>query len=122
VNLTMKIKKEDLIKRLKSNLVKHEKDYQKAMKGWQRKIASVAAKLAAAAKKGTLKDVKMVRELNGLSKPNDMREHYRKTISMISHSVEAIIQLDEFDFTRFMQDDWDWKADWTTSNIGYMGR
>lgn len=118
----MKIKKEDLIKRLKSNLVKHEKDYEKAMKGWQRKVASVAAKLAAAAKKGTLKDAKMVRELNGLQKPNDMRDHYKKTISMISHSVEAVIHLDEFDFTHFMQDDWDWKADWTTSNVRYMGR
>lgn len=118
----MKIKKEDLITRLKSNLVKHEKDYKKAMKGWQRKVAQTATKLAFAAKKGTLKDTKLVHELNRLQQPKDMRESYKKTISMIKHSVENIVQLDEFDFTRFMQDDWDWKADWLTSNTGYMGR
>ena len=122
MNLTIYVKKADLIRKLKANLAKHEKEYKKAIKGWHRKVGQAALKLAAAAKKGTLKNMNEVRALNGLHKPQDMRDHYKKTISMISHAQDESIKIDEVDFNRFMEDDWDWKLEWASSNTGYMGR
>ena len=54
--------------------------------------------------------------------PQDHTKDYDRVIRMVEMEVHEEITVQEYDFAQFVMDDWDWKAQWTTSTSGYRAR
>ena len=115
--LSVDIEKGILLKTLTKNRDSHLADWVKAEKGWrkviQRKISALQVDL------GANKPVESSR-LYLESPPTHHLAEYDEVIEMLHASRNTEYSLTQTQYRNFMKDDWSWKAQWTTSNIGYI--
>ena len=113
--LTVRVEKQNLLDTLKSNKIKHYKDYQKAKKGF---ITLLRKEL-----KDMLEDLD-----NGHSvelrfdntKPQSFINDYDEVIEMLEMSVDTQLEVTHEQFKKWVKDDWDWKSGWSSSNSIYL--
>lgn len=117
---TVEIKREDVLKTLRTNRVKHEETQGKALKVWAQKLQErLQDTLQALAKGQTPKDVYDM--VSDIERPTDVLQAYDDAIAMLEMDVRATITLTADEFKCYVQDRWDWKRDWLTSNSKYIG-
>jgi hypothetical protein len=110
----------DTIRILKKNLIKHKAAHEKAMKGWHKKVATLSARVAAAAKKGKLPrkaHMDLARVLS--DKPDSYAKTYEASIDLFGHHTEEKILLTSSDCDKLLRDNWDWTESWSTKNSRY---
>ncbi len=108
------VDKAALLTKLRENREKHRAIFLEAQEGYR--IAAIAEldKMLAEAKAG-----KKIRRTVTLVEPMDQTSDYDRAISMLEMSVDDKITLEEHDFQSFVQDQWRWKKQWSTSNSLY---
>lgn len=114
---TITVPRKTLQAKLTSNRDLHVKEFAAALMGYQK-----AALLEVERQKRTLEEDPTHRMLLTEVPPQDHREDYGRAIRMLEMSVDENVQITHDDFARFVDDDWDWRAGWTTSNAKYLGR
>ena len=105
-----------LIDIIKENMVKHEETYEKAWQGYQDLVVKTLKKNLKA-----IKDGKRVSVYVHENVPVNHTVDYQRAIEMLNHSVEDYVFLNTEDYSRYVQDNWEWKQQWTTSNSKYTG-
>lgn len=109
------VDKLDLLEKLKANRNEHRKIFLEAQTGFrQAAIRELDSMLADA----RTPDKKIRRTVN-LVEPVDQTKDYDRAIAMLQMSVDETIQLDEHDFRAYVQDEWNWKAQFNSSNRMY---
>jgi hypothetical protein len=53
------------------------------------------------------------------TEPKDQTKDYDRIIGMLEADTEPTITLDEADYRRYVQDEWDWTSQWKTTNAAY---
>ena len=103
-----------LLMRLKSNRKKHKKEFEYAIKQWQKELARVLKKVQAG------KCFKFPEELSDLESecPKSHVEEYDQAIDMFSLCVTKVVKLDSDSFNTFCRDEWGWKS-YTVENRFY---
>ena len=104
---------------LRKNLAKHNKDHEKAMKGWNKKVATQAGKVAKKAKAGKLTESPSDLSLTLHQKPQSYADAYEASIAMFGHHTEETIELNSSDYDKLMRDNWDWRRDFSVTNSLY---
>lgn len=115
---TIKVNKNDLLAKLKVNLETHIKDYQEACRGYRAEAVRALDNRVNQLERGETVDV----EFHDLEVPKSHEKVYRVVIGMMEMSIEDVIELSTQEFQSYVQDDWDWKADWSFSNQKYQSR
>jgi hypothetical protein len=118
-DLTVLVKKDELIETLKKNRDEHVVAYQEALKGWRKKVVAACMETSQKAEKGELK--KFPHKLDKLTDvPRSHEKDYIRVIQMLEMHTDGGIKLNAQDFARYVQDEWDWKHRWETSNSNYL--
>jgi hypothetical protein len=121
MHLSVTIKKEEVLAKLRSNLVQHQKDYKAARKGFRLEVLEHIKDLQ--------KDIKddpdgfeVSEELADIRPPKSQEEEYKRAIQMLEMCVEKTVELDANQFESFIQNKWTWTNDWALSNSCYIER
>ena len=107
----------DLQKTLTINHENHVKAYKLALAGYQkealRQIDEMRAKLV---------EDPAFRVILTEMPPQNHGEDYLRALRMLDMATGDVVQITHDDFTRYVDDDWDWKHGWSVSNAKYLGR
>ena len=121
MEINAKVSVAKLLKRIRANYKKHEREHIKAMKGWNRKIANEAAKIIKKAKSGKLTGSPGA-QLSRFHQPVSHIEDYKRTISILQMTVDEEITVSSYEFDQMFNDNWEWKPQWAALNTSYSGR
>lgn len=102
--------------RLKANRETHEQIYKEAVEGYQKKaIEFLTEKLAEFQKDPTAK------LWTNLHVPTNHLKEYDRAILMVDQCLDIEVQLSEEDYSKYIQDNWNWSREFYTSNSSYSG-
>lgn len=141
-NRIIKVKRTDLIKTLKQNKKKHQKDYQEAVAGYKAEAIAKLRKAHEDAKVELEKNVKRglasIEEFNPadtsryhdtltlvrsitveLKVPRDYSEHYDAAIARSEWDVRPTLELSDAEFQCFVRDIWDWSDEFKNTTMLY---
>lgn len=110
---TVRIEKSKLQSAINENLITHLSEFDTAMEDY-RKVATDDLKDA-------IKDIKngeIVSHLN-FDVPENHKEDYDRTLTMLGMSEDTIIELTEQEFNQYVMDDWNWKHQFMTTTANY---
>jgi hypothetical protein len=117
-DLTVLVKKDELIETLKKNREVHIAEYQEALVGWRKKMVESCMATSQQAELSKLdKYPQRLRDLTDV--PVSHEKDYDRVIQMLEMHTDGSIKLNSQDFSRYVQDEWAWKARWTASNSSY---
>lgn len=113
----IKVKKDELLAKLRANRETHSAQFEKAAAGYRKKVIEVLESRLKDARSGKLPVL-----IFNLPMPVDQTSAYDRAIGMLEMSVEDIIELDEHDYQQYVLDEWNWSASVTASNTFYLNQ
>ena len=108
--------KNDLIDIIRKNMLTHKQNYEKAWEGF--------VKLAVETLEKNLENVRNKKKVSvyvNETIPKDMTPEYERALGMLSHHNDEYVFLNAEDYSRYVEDNWEWKQNWTSSNSKYTG-
>lgn len=105
------VRKPELLKILKTNRKKHRDEFEKACGDYRVALIGILDEKLKDAKAG-----KQVAHGIALYMPADQTKDYDRAIKMLEMSTDKIIKLQEHEFSQLVQDEWQWKGQFSTSN------
>lgn len=119
--------KDDVLARVEANREQHEKDYNDAIKGYWIELAEKLEELRDQLAR-SLAQAKNEENPDRLSfaihlrKPQHYLDDYDRVIDMLKLTTEESIKLDESQYRQYVRDEWDWKQEFTQTNVAYHGK
>lgn len=111
------VQKSRLLQVLKENRDHHREEFEKALDGWKVTVLEEVEKLYAEAKAGRVKQAFL-----NLPRPEDHTKDYERYIQMLEMDIDPNVHLDESEFRMYVQDDFGWRQQWTSSNSAYIAK
>lgn len=116
---TITVNKTELLQTLRENRNTHNADYELAWQGFKEKaIEAVDQKLHEVTNVSFGDDINLYIPL---APPTHHLNDYDRAIGMLEWEVGDTIELDQHEFQTFVQDNWNWKANFQTANVQYAG-
>jgi len=114
IGLNIKVKRVELLAKITENREKHRKIFLEALDGYQKKMIKVLLQMLKDVRKG-----KKIHHVIALPLPQDMTHSYDTVIGMLEMSAEEEIKLSSTDFSKFVEDKWEWSRNFLNSNSPY---
>ncbi len=114
---TVKVKKSELIAKLKANRAEHREIFEEASAAFRKEVIKVLDDRLADAKAG-----KRIRLRIDLVQPMDQTAEYDQAIAMCDMSVEEEIVLSHEHFRCYILDNWHWRDQFIASNSSYSAK
>jgi hypothetical protein len=112
------VKRDELLTILRTNLVTHVADYNKACEDYKATAVKELKELLKDAKKAEMGEEI---ELHvALAKPTSYADSYKLTIRMLEMATTEIVELSAQEFDSYVQDNWGWKQHFNAVNTSYM--
>jgi uncharacterized beta-barrel protein YwiB (DUF1934 family) len=110
---SVKINKNKLLDIVRENKEKHIKEFNEAVEDFKKAVIKISEENIALVKEGKI-------ELKTIpTKPISYETSYTRAIRMLELSVDVEIELALHDFDQLVQDEWQWKQSFLTSNSTY---
>lgn len=113
------VEKARLLEALKNNKKTHVDDFNLAWEGFMKQAQMNVEELLKALKKAPRGQAPQL--YIGLEAPRNHEHDYQRAIEMCDWETGDQIDLTEEEFQQFVQDDWNWKHQFNTSNQLYTG-
>lgn len=120
----VRVKKEDLLGKIKANRESHIREYKEACAGYKdaalAKIDEVFDELKdriANLKEGHV--IELVAVHFGLEVPVSYESHYDRAIGMLEMSLDTEVEITSEEYQQYVMDDWQWKESFTTTAASY---
>ena len=113
-NRTIKVKKSDLIVKIKENKENHIKEFEKAVDAYKKEAERQLMTQIARVQEGAL-DVKL-----DLITPVDNSDNYDKILEMFEWEVQDVVELEQSEFQEYVQDTTDFAVTARMSNSAYL--
>ncbi len=111
---TVKVKKADLLEKLRGNRRQHRKIFEEATTAFRKEVISHLDAHLADARAG-----RRIQLSVDLIQPMDQTEEYDDAIAMCEMSVEDEMHLTQDAFRNYVLDKWHWRRDFLHSNRAY---
>lgn len=120
-DITVKIKRTELLEKLRINRARHIDTYNAAVKGYKREVvAQLESELKVAKQildgEGSAREVFL-----SLMPPESYADVYDSVIEAWEMDTKDEVELRMDQFRQLVQDQWTWKADWSASTARYAG-
>lgn len=130
-SLTIQVDVSTLLDTLATNREKHITAYNKAKKGY---LKLLRRELEKKLENLTRKETGVRGRIKAFSNPNGSEadltrithqppraytEFYDQAIEMLEYADNQTVELNQQQFQEFVKDEWNWKAQFTTSNVAY---
>jgi hypothetical protein len=114
---SVKVKRTDLLEKIKANRDGHRDLFLKAQEGYRLDfIAELEQHLKDA------RERKKISRAVSLPEPQDHTEDYDAVIAMLEMSVDEVIELDASSFQQYVLDKWSWKRMVDVTNTAYAAK
>lgn len=113
----VKIDKVNLLDIVRSNKQTHVSAYNESVNDYIAAALKIAEANLELAKSGDLDQIQKIRSLP--PKPVSYEDAYTRAIRMLELSVDAIIELDDHNFSQLVLDEWQWKQNFTATSSLY---
>lgn len=123
----VKVKRVDLLAKIKANRIKHIEEYDKSVEGYK-----IEAKERVEAALKDLQDridkLKAGQQINlagivfNLQVPENHTADYDQVIEMLEMSVDEELKIQSDEFACYVMDRWDWKDRFTLTNRAYLAK
>lgn len=110
----IKVKKDDLLAKLRTNRELHEDEFNRAADGYRKRVIAALELRLSQAKNGQLPQM-----VFNLPTPINQTKEYDMAIGMLEMSVEDVIELEEHDYKQYVLDQWGWSQNVTATNAMY---
>lgn len=114
---TVRIKKSQLVEILTQNRDNHRKLFNDAFEGYRKECMEILAENLDALRRGEQRRVKFYEQA-----PEDHTPDYDTVLRMLDMSVDDVVELDQRSFAQYVEDDWGWRENWSSSNSKYLRR
>ena len=111
---TVKVKREELLTKVRSNRDAHRTLFLKAQEGYRKLVIEELDRMLADAKAGR----PIARSIN-LVEPADHTEDYDRVLAMLEMSVDDTVILGAEEFSQYVLDRWTWSRFATSTNKSY---
>lgn len=112
---TVKIDKKKLIDKLNENRKNHRELFDKAFEGYRQECIRLLSENLDSLKAGK----KVIVKFYELA-PEDHTTDYDTVLNMLNMSVDDNIELTYQEFQQYVEDNWNWRAQWSASNTKYI--
>lgn len=116
--ITVKVEKSKLLQTLKTNLVNHVETHKKALIGWRERASNKLQELSIAVRDGKVKSIEV---MSVSDVPSSYAAAYESVIEMLEYCQDNVIELTSEDFSRYVQDRWEWKSSFMSNSSKYGG-
>jgi hypothetical protein len=113
----VRLKKDELLKKLEENLGKHTEEFKEAHAGWKKTVLVEMKKNLMLAEEGKKWNL-IINE----AEPEDYSVWYRRIIALLKASIDDVIFLTQGEFRQYYLDEWNWKDAHTNSVSNYSSR
>lgn len=113
----VKVKREELLEKVKANRDSHRANFEKAQEIYREEIITELDRM--------LEDAKHRRKIRrsvSLPEPEDHTKDYDRVITMLEMSVDPVIKLDQQTFGMYVMDQWSWSASFASNTLSYNSR
>jgi hypothetical protein len=110
------VKKTELLKALKKNMLTHRDEFLKAQVGYRKAVIQELDSMIQDAKAN-----REIRTIIRLEAPSDHSSDYTRIIKMLEMNVKHTIQITEQQFSQYVLDDWAWKRAFVNTSNMYNG-
>jgi hypothetical protein len=111
----VKVKVDVLLAKLEENCKTHIETFEKACVGYRKAMVDTLEKMLSAAKQG-----KHVEHYIHLTQPMNQTKDYERAIGMLKMHTEPEIEITSAEYAMYVQDEWQWKQQFTTTNSAYI--
>lgn len=108
------IKRDKLLEELKKNREEHTSIFLEAVEGYRKEALELLEENIEMVKAGKIINLQIM-----LPVPEDHTIDYDRVIKMIELDVRDEIELEEFEFSQYVMDDWAWKRQWVETVSNY---
>jgi hypothetical protein len=120
----VKVKKLDLLERVRANRSKHVAEFQEACAGYKDQAVAKIDQVMGDLKEriARLREGETVALLSvhfGLNPPESHEKDYDQVITMLEMSVDDELSIRSDEFACYVMDEWDWTAAWRTTTANY---
>lgn len=110
----VRLKKSQVLDALRDNREDHRRRFEEAMEGYKEQAVRTLEKHIEQIKANDPERVTL-----NLPLPEDHTDDYDHAISMLEWSQDDEVILNRYEFRTYIEDDWDWKQQWMTTNQLY---
>jgi hypothetical protein len=110
---SVKINRDDLLKIVRENKEKHIKEYKEAEEEFKTAALNIINENIELINKGNFK----IKTLP--TTPVSYESNYNKAIRMLELSVDTVIEIDQYEFSKLVLDEWEWKQSFDIMNSTY---
>jgi len=107
LNLKALMDRTKLLDIVQKNKIRHEEMCKEAIEGFKTRALKALTDVTAKLEAGDVCDVNI-----HMPCPEDHTQDYARAIAMLEMTEQDIIELDEGDFAKLVQDEWDWAENW----------
>lgn len=115
MDLKSRIGRLDLLETLRENLKLHGKVVAEAREGYLKEATRALEARLTELKAGRVVPL----HFGGLAPPPDYSDAYKQVIRMLERSVDETVVLGAEEFSRLVEDNWEWKSSWLSTNAMY---
>lgn len=111
---TVRVNKDEVIKKMKENRDKHHSIFLEALEGYHKEFVKRL--------ESTLEDAKKKKKFThfwSINQPEDHTDEYDGIIEMLEMSLDGEVVLTQAEFRMYMMDDWGWKNNFLQTNSVY---
>lgn len=124
---TVKVKRDELLEKVRANLAKHREEYVAACTGYRAKALDKIDEVFDGLRKrvADLQEGQTIALMSvqfGLEVPQDHSKDYEQVIAMLEMSVDTELSIQSDEFACYVMDDWEWRQKWETTKLSYSGR
>lgn len=111
---TIKVEKKTLLEIIKKNRDNHRAIYEEAFEGYRKESIRIHEENLKLLKSGKKVIVAFFEQA-----PQDHTNDYNLVIRMLEMDVDHNVELDQQQFQNYVDDNWNWKHQWSINNAKY---
>jgi hypothetical protein len=115
VNMKVTVRRQDLLERLRSNRAVHATIVEEAERGYRKEATIKALQFMHAIEDGKIESFNKY----AIHTPVSYLSAYDTVIQMLEWCQDDVVELTADEFRQFVEDQWDWKDGFITSNAAY---
>ena len=114
---TVSVKRDELLETVKKNRDNHRTVFKKAQAAYRKRMIQELDLMLADAKAG-----RHIRRAVLIPEPEDHTRDYDRIVRMLEMSVDNVLELSEYDFSRYAMDQWEWAGTFASNTLSYVQR
>lgn len=113
---TVRVDKNDLVAKIRANMLEHEETYRSAVAAYREQQLALLERLLTDAKNEVPIDHLA---LSRMPVPENHMGDYRRALRMLEMEIRNEVDLEEFEYRQFVDDEWGWRKAWEANTVAY---